>query len=152
MSGLKHLAEVLVKVESASYHKLTARLRMNRVIFQEEIIPPFLSFHHRGTEPQPALCIWSESPRPPPAAMHTQASLRPFNRAQVKALTTQAVALRHHLGEWGSSCWEAVLFTPRSLLSEVAGKPILWNPVSCILILFLFFLVTASAASVVRVL
>lgn len=75
MSGLKHVAEVLVKVESASYHKLTARLRMNRVIFQGEIIPPFLSFHLRGTEPQPALSIPSESLGPPPGAMHTQASL-----------------------------------------------------------------------------
>lgn len=44
MSGLKHVAEVLVEVESASYHKLTARLRMNRVIFQGEIVPPFFLF------------------------------------------------------------------------------------------------------------
>lgn len=44
MSGFKNLAEVLVKVESASYYKLTRRLRMNKVVFQGEIIPPFFLF------------------------------------------------------------------------------------------------------------
>lgn len=89
---------MLVKVESASYHQLTGRPRVNRVGFQGEIIPPFLSFHLRGTEPQPALSMPSESPSPPRGAMYTQASLTPFNRAQAKALPTQAVALHHHLG------------------------------------------------------
>lgn len=141
---------MLVKVESASYHQLTGRLRKNRVGFQGEIIPPFLSFHLRGTVPQPALSIPSESPSPPRGAMHTQASLTPFNRAQAKALPTQAMALHHHLG------YQVI---GQLLRSSVVHTTLCWarlqgNPFSGILSAvsssFPFFLVTASAASVVR--